>query len=204
MLGVRKVTGFIVCVDIVGSTEAFYKDKESKAGSHQALHAYLCTLVKPVQDAGGLLLSFRGDGYLAAVHHRGLGDDVVKVWKGLQVVIRGLNEACKKKDSPALRTAIHYGRAVGLSDGPLANQFMGKDVFFSCRLCDKCGDLVKVNSGMTIVAVEQTLDELAKVGVKPTKKRLGSNPHLLKGFGKHDIFQLAVDAFAAPAYSLTR
>lgn len=125
-------TGFILCVDIVDSTRTYFEHMDEGRDGEVKLAGEIAKIMQPVSDAGGVFLTFRGDGFLALIRDLRLGaPDKEKMFSAL----KGLSEF-----GESLRVAVHHGLTRGMETGPLARQFLGRALIIAVRVCDYIGN----------------------------------------------------------------
>ncbi|WP_425044002.1 adenylate/guanylate cyclase domain-containing protein [Primorskyibacter sp. S87] len=110
----------------------------------QLLNAYYDCIVPPIEEAGGEVLKFIGDGILAIFRAEGAGN--VACFKAIQAAQEGLDRVAHRNGSPSFDVgiALHLGEVAYGNVGSglrLDYTVIGRDVNLAARVAGLCGTL---------------------------------------------------------------
>lgn len=149
------VEGFILTIDLGNSSdyslsqrgENHEDDEKSKleAGARD-LASMIEFLMTRIYRAGGIIVSFGGDGFIAIFETAGYSPK--RKAEEAERVLTEITDLCHgwkpKRYEITLRIALHYGVTWLLCSGPLRNQALSQDLVTCVRLCEECKPFVSL------------------------------------------------------------
>lgn len=139
------VEGVILAVDVVGSTEVLAMEGLELEEGATRLNAAISCMCRVIQGKRGSVYSFTGDGVVAIFdqcHFLNAADCALNAQLAADALFDAMKEGVsvvdewldREEEKLALRIALHWGRAVIPTGGPLRHQVLGADVIIGCRL----------------------------------------------------------------------
>jgi class 3 adenylate cyclase len=139
--------GGLMVVDIGGSTSTLLEQGETEQGC-LTLEEMIGGLCREVQDCGGSVMSFTGDGMIALFEDRHFGSRADLISSVIVATDRIAALVHTKRQDPnykalTVRIALHWGRAYIPSSGRLRDQIIGGEVVRAARVCDWLGHVIE-------------------------------------------------------------
>jgi class 3 adenylate cyclase len=143
--------------DIGGSTATLLEQGETEQGC-LALEEMIGGLCREVQDRGGSVMSFTGDGMIALFEDRHFGSrenllqSVIVATDRIAAVVYEKREE-KRYEGLTVRIALHWGRAYIPSSGRLRDQIIGGEVVRATRVCDWLSHVIEPSQSRELRSV---------------------------------------------------